>query len=374
MSWKSIIGQGRVKSLLQRILESRQIGHAYLFTGPEGVGKDALAIEFAKTLNCSSGTIESCGHCPSCKKMEALQHPDLRLVFPLPAGKGEKTGDDPLEVLAESQVAEVREQIKLKASDPYYHIEIPKAHTIKINSIRDVKRESSMSRVQEGWKIFLILDAEAMNAEAGNSLLKILEEPLPQTMLLLTSSSKDRLLPTIVSRCQLIQCDRLSEDEIETALRSRDGAEPSLAHLAAQLAGGSYRAGRLLISQDIRDDRSEIVKFMRLVLGKQKAPLLEFAEDLLSSDRSAVERWLKLLGSWIRDAFLLSKNVPVALLEEDRKNLESFVEKYGRADFPAALRTVERAIDHLDKNVYLYLLMINLALQLRKDMEQPAFL
>ena len=374
MSWETIIGQSRVKSLLQRILESRHIGHAYLFYGPEGIGKDALAIEFAKTLNCTSGTVEACGNCPSCQKMTALQHPDLRLVYPLPAGKGEKTGDDPLEVLTESQVAEVREQIKLKASDPYYHIEIPKANTIKINSIRNIKRESSMSRVEEGWKIFLILDADAMNAEAGNSLLKILEEPLPRTLLLLTSSSKDRLLPTIVSRCQLIQCDRLSEDEIDTALRIRYGAEPSLAHLAAQLAGGSYRAARRLISQDIRDERIEIVKFMRLVLGKQKAPLLDFVEELLSSDRTAVERWLKLLGSWIRDAFLLSKHVQVALLEEDTKDLASFVEKYGQADFPAALRTVEQAIAHLDKNVYLYLLLINLALQLRKDMEQPALL
>jgi DNA polymerase-3 subunit delta' len=372
MSWDSVIGQDRVKSLLQRILESKQIAHAYLFYGPEGVGKDALAIEFAKALNCSSGSTEACGTCPSCQKGATLRHPNLRLIFPLPTGKNEKTGDHPLEVLTESQVAEVREQIGLKAADPYYHIEIPKANTIKINSIRDIKRESSMSRIQAGWKIFLLLDAEAMNPEAGNSLLKILEEPLPGTMLLLTSSAKDRLLPTILSRCQLIKCDALSENEIEAVLRTRDGADPSLARLAAQLAGGSYGEARLLLGQDIREERAEVVKFMRLLLGGQKAPLLDFLEGLLSSDRAAVERWLKLLGTWIRDAFLLSKQVPVIVLEGDKKNLTSFVEKYDRADFPAALRTVERAIAHLNKNVYLYLLLINLALQLRKDIEQPA--
>jgi DNA polymerase-3 subunit delta' len=373
VSWESIIGQGRVKALLQRILESGHIAHAYLFYGPEGVGKDALAIEFAKTLNCSVGTNAACGTCPSCQQIANLQHPDLRLVFPLPAGKGEKTGDQPLEVLTENQVAEIREQIRLKAADPYYHIEIPKANTIKINSIRDIKRESSMSRVQEGWKIFLILDADAMNPEAGNSLLKILEEPLPGIMLLLTSSSKDRLLPTIISRCQLIRCDTLSDDEIEEALRARDGADPSLAHLAAQLAGGSYGAGRRLLSQNIQEERAEVVTFMRLVLGGQKTPLMDFINELSSSDRTAVERWLKLLGSWIRDAFLLSKHVQVMVFEEDKKHLTSFVEKYGGADFPAALRTVERAIAHLDKNVYLYLVLMNLALQLRKDMEQQAF-
>ncbi len=231
-----------------------------------------------------------------------------------------------------------------------------------------------MSQIQAGWKIFLLLDADAMNPEAGNSLLKILEEPLPGTMLLLTSSSKDRMLPTIISRCQLIKCDALSEDEIESALREREKADSSMARLAAQLAGGSYGAARRLLEQNIQEERVEVVKFLRLVLGRQRAPLLDFMEELLSSDRPAVERWLKLLGTWIRDAFLLSKHVPVILLEEDKKNLTSFVEKYGRADFPSAIRTVERAIAHLDKNVYLYLLLIHLALQLRKDIERPALI
>lgn len=118
MSWNSIIGQERVKSLLKRILQSKQIAHAYLFYGPEGIGKDAIAIEFAKILNCSAAGEEACEVCSSCQKMKTLQHPNLKMIFALPVGKGERTGDNPFEVLTENQIVEVREQIQRKAADP----------------------------------------------------------------------------------------------------------------------------------------------------------------------------------------------------------------------------------------------------------------
>lgn len=371
MSWDSSIGQERVKSLLKRVLQSKQIAHAYLFYGPEGIGKDALAIEFAKILNCSAPGEEACDECSSCKKMKILQHPNLKMIFALPVGKGEKTGDNPLDVLTENQIAEVREQIQRKSTDPYYRIEISKANTIKINSVRDIKRESSLSQVEIGKKIFLILNAEMMNAEASNSLLKILEEPLPGTILLLTTSSKDQLLPTIVSRCQLIKCDLLSEKEIEAALIARNRINPSLAHLIAQLANGSYGAACRLVTQNIQEERAEVVEFLRLVLGKQKMPLLDFIDEFISSaDRLEVERWLKLLESWIRDALLLTTQSPTAFLEEDRKDLESFITKYKGADLITALQTIEQTIAHLNKNAYLYLLLMNLAIQLRNNIEQ----
>ena len=125
-------------------------------------------------------------------------------------------------------------------------IEIAKANFIKINSVRDIKREAAMSRIEEGKKIIIIFNADMMNAEASNSLLKTLEEPLPGTILLLTTSAKDQLLPTIISRCQLIKCDLLSDDEIETALIARDSVDESIARLVAQLANGSYSNARQL--------------------------------------------------------------------------------------------------------------------------------
>jgi DNA polymerase-3 subunit delta' len=371
MSWPSIVGQERVKALLQRTLHNGQIAHAYLFYGPEGIGKDALAIEFAKTLRCAKGGREACGTCSHCQRMDSFQDPNVKLVFALPVVKSEKNGDDPMNVLTEAQVAEVREQIQLKVKDPYRRIEITKANFIKINSVRDMKREASLSVIEDGKKIFIIFNAEMMNAEAGNSLLKTLEEPLPGTILLLTSSAKDQLLPTIISRCQLIKCDLLSDTEIETALIARDGVDENSARLVALLANGSYSKARRLSLQNLSEERKDVVDFMRLVLGKRKTPLIDAIEELASStDRPALEQWLKLLQSWLRDALLIQQHAQVPLLEDERQSMENFVKNFHKANLVAAVQTVEKAIAHLDKNVYLHLILTILAIDLRQNITE----
>ena len=367
MSWSSIIGQERIKTQLKQTLQNHRIAHAYLFYGPEGIGKDALAIEFAKAMNCETGSIEACGTCKNCRRMDTFQYPNTKLVFALPSGKSEKTGDDPITVLTEAQVADVREQIQWKAKDPYHRIEVPKANFIKINSVRDIKREASMSRTEEGKKIFVILNADMMNAEASNSLLKTLEEPLPGIILLLTTSVKDQLLPTIISRCQLLQCDSLQDAEIEGALISREGVDHSIARLAAQLSQGSYGNARRLSSLNMLDERKDVVEFLRLVLGKNRATLIDAIDELASSsDRPGIERWLKLLQSWLRDALLLQQNAQTPLLDDEKKSMESFVTKFNHANLIASIQTVEKAIAHLDKNVYLHLILTTLAIDLRK--------
>jgi DNA polymerase-3 subunit delta' len=371
MSWSSIVGQERVKSLLRHTLQSSQIAHAYLFCGPEGIGKDALAIEFAKTLNCTEGGIEACGVCSNCQRMDSFQHPNINLVFALPVGKNEKNGDDPINVLTEAQVAEVREQIQTKAKDPYHYIEITKANFIKINSVRDIKREAAMSRIENGKKIFIIFNADMMNAEASNSLLKTLEEPLPGTILLLTTSVKDQLLPTIISRCQLIKCDLLSDAEIETALITHDGVNENIARLAAQLANGSYSNARRLSVQDVTGERKDVVEFMLLVLGKSKTALIDTIDELASStDRPGIERWLKLLQSWLRDALLIQQKAHAAVLEDEKQRMENFVKNFQHANLIAAIQSVEKAIAHLDKNVYLHLILTTLAIDLRKNITE----
>jgi DNA polymerase III subunit delta' len=371
MSWSSIVGQERVKTLLKRAIQNGQIAHAYLFYGPEGVGKDALAIEFAKTMLCTGGDIEACGVCSNCQRMESFQHPNLKLVFALPTGKNETNGDDPINVLTESQVAEIREQIQAKAKDHYKRMEIPKANFIKINSVRDIKREAAMSRSEDGKKIFLIFNVDMMNTEASNSLLKTLEEPLPGTILLLTTSAKDQLLPTIVSRCQLIKCDSLTETEIETALVSRDTLDESPARLIAQLANGSYSNARRLSILNMTEERNDVVEFMRLVLGRRKTALIDAIDELASStDRPGIERWLKLLQSWLRDALFLQQHAQPPMMEDEKQSMENFVKNFHHANLAGAIQSVEKAIAHLDKNVYLHLVLTMLAIDLRKNITE----
>jgi DNA polymerase-3 subunit delta' len=372
MGWANVIGQTRVKNLLKRAIAANELAHAYLFYGLRGIGKQAMAIEFARTILCSKKGVEACGECNSCKKFALLRHPDLNLVFPLPVGKTETAGDDPIDALDPDQIDQVREQIRLKAENPYYEISIPKANFIKINSVRGLKRTSSMTSVEGSWKVFLLFDADLMNAEAGNSLLKTLEEPTQHTLLVLTTSEKDKLLPTIVSRCQLVQFSPLQDAEIAAALQVREHVSAEEAMLVAKVAQGSYTAASELLSSNLVDERAEVLRFIRASLGWKEVSLTEFIDGLASSnDRKGVEQWLKVLQTWLRDAMILrdAGGSYTKGMDTD-KDMVSFVQKFPRANIERAIQCVEATIALVRKNVYLHLLLTTLSYDLRKTLIQ----
>jgi DNA polymerase-3 subunit delta' len=367
MSWNRIIGQTRVKELLRRTLRSGQVAHAYLFYGPDGVGKDALALEFARALNCHSQRDEACDECESCRKSAALQHPNIQLIVALPVGKNEEQGDGPLEKLAEDQLEAIQEQLRLKAENPYHRITIPKATFIKINSIREIRRQAALSMFETGRKVYIIANADEMNPQASNALLKTLEEPPPNTVLLLTTSRRDQLLPTLVSRCQLIQCDPLEENVIRDYLVHSQGREPESAGLVAKLADGSMARAFELLTVDLRTYRDEIVAFMRAALSA-KPSLIFAAVDKLSAgaDRTAVERTLRLLQVWLREALLVRERGEDIRTVVDG-DLQRFLERFPRANLAAALESVDSSIALLSKNVYLPLILTNLSFDLQRS-------
>ena len=372
MGWNAVIGQDRVKDLLRRSIERQQLAHAYLFYGLRGSGKQAMAIEFARTILCSRGSDVACGECPNCRKVAALQHPDLSIVVPLPVGKGEKNGDDPIESLDAEQIESIRQQLALKTEDLYYEIQIPRANFIKINSVRNLKRSSSLTSVEGTWKIFLIFDADKMNPESSNSLLKTLEEPTERTLLVLTTSEKDRLLPTIVSRCQLVQFSPLRDEEIAKALEEREEVAADEALLVARLAQGSYAVARELLGENLAEERREVLSFVRVSLGWKEISRVDLIDELASSkDRAAIEHWLKVLQTWLRDALVLrdapDRHAPAG--KED-KDMTSFIQKFPRANLADAIRSVENCIALVRKNVYLHLLLMSLSFDLNKNLTE----
>ncbi|MBI4418867.1 MAG: DNA polymerase III subunit delta' [Ignavibacteriales bacterium] len=373
MAWDRIIGQERVKELLRRAVSSGHVAHAYLFDGPEGVGKDALAIEFARVLNCQERGADACGKCDSCRRLESLQHPDVRLIVALPAGKGEKTGDDPLKGFTDDQMDALHAELAAKARDLYHRISVAKASFIKVNSIREIRRQASMTASQSARKVFLILNAEEMNAEASNALLKTLEEPPGNTLLLLTTSRREQLLPTIVSRCQVVRCAPLSVEDIAAALQERDGVEKDEAMTIARLANGSYAAARAMTSDDLLERRREVVQFVRLALGQNRTALLKHVETVLAGrERADAERWLRLLQSWLHEAVARRASSGDGNETRDDEDVQRFVERFPGADLTTASRSVDRSIALVERNVYLPLVLTTLALDLHRSIASPS--
>jgi DNA polymerase-3 subunit delta' len=355
-----------VKELLRTAVRHHRLAHAYLFWGNEGVGKDAAAIAFAKTLLCERQEEEFCGECSSCRKMDLLQHPNVSLVIPLPGGDAEKSEDEGK--LENDVMEEVRRQISQKAADPYFHIAIPKARFIRIPTIRSIKKESSLSNAESGKKIILIFDADAMNDAAANSLLKILEEPLDGVHFILTTSRKDQLKPTIISRCQLLQFSSLHDEEISAALIERERVSETDAHFIARLANGNYRQALQMLHDGVTNYRTDAVKFLRSLLGNSAIKLLDEQEEyIFTNKREEVEELLLMLLVWFRDAFVMNEQSAELMLNIDQQSdLSSFVSKFGHQRIEECLDAVEKALELLRRNVYLPLVMISLTVHLRR--------
>src|SRR5438046_2076739 len=157
--WSNITGQNNVIAKLKSIYKSGRVAHAYLFHGIDGTGKDAAAIEFAKLLNCKNiqNGDEACDKCENCKNIATLKSGYFQLICALPAGKSEQTDSDPLEKLTVADFDLYLEQLDTKAQNPYYHITLPNANNIRINSIRDLVSKIYLSALSQNKKVFLIL-------------------------------------------------------------------------------------------------------------------------------------------------------------------------------------------------------------------------
>jgi DNA polymerase-3 subunit delta' len=281
-------------------------------------------------------------------------------------GKSEQSDDDPTIRLTESEIRTIQEQILEKARDPYHRISVPRATIIKINSIREVRRESSMSTFDGRKRVFIISGADAMGEEAANTLLKTLEEPSGDCLFILTTARGESLPPTIVSRCQGVRFDPLTEEEITGALIDRTAAAPDHATLLARLAGGSYTRAVDLAGTEAFEERKHVLAFVRHALGSNVPAVLQAVERVAEArDRELAERFLTLLLMWFRDALALRYGAVIFNVDQE-EDIRSFTSKFPHADLLRVIAHIEHALSSVDRNVYIKLVLLRLSVQLKR--------
>ena len=357
MSWINIISQSKVKKILKQSFENNRIAHSYLFWGSDGIGKDALAIEFAKTLLCQENKFDACGKCYSCLHMEKLQHPAFKIICSTPTGDGNEKYFD-----------ELQEQVEIKSKNYYHKIEILKANFIRIDSIREIRSAAMQKIPGSKYRVFLVTNVDEMNVEASNAFLKILEEPNPSTIFLLTTSKKELLLPTIISRCQLIQCKILKDSEISNALVEKNKINLEEAKLISKISRGNFRRAQELLQSDVKNESAEVVNFLRSILVTKPLNMVEQIEQYTQKkDRSEVEKLLLLLQLWLRDSILLNEGIYEEIVNYDQQDsLERFILKFKNKNIPKTISVLDKSIELLQKNVYLPLVLFFVSVELRK--------
>jgi DNA polymerase-3 subunit delta' len=375
--WNNIIGQQDVIEKLKSIFLSNKTAHAYLFDGGDGVGKDAVTIEFAKLLNCTDliNGNEACDKCESCKKISSFRSEYFKLICALPASKTDDSESDPVEKLAASDFDEYMEQFALKSDDPYHHINLSNANNIRINSIRDLVSKIYLSAPKGNIKVFLISEADKMKQEASNALLKILEEPPKNSLIILTTSKVNSLPQTIIGRCQRIHFEPLNEQDILNKIIGHSAYPEKQVKLAARLSFGSYRRTIDLLDLGIEELRTSALEFLVSILKNDYAQVIAICRNVSAkNDKDKTRQFLFFLNIWIRDLLRVKaagKAEPDMLTNYDlSERLEKLNSNFPDSDLFGIIMELEEAEKLIGQNIQLTLILVNLSMHLKKHFKK----
>lgn len=366
MSWNVLIGLEKEKKLLQKAILENKIASAYCFLGLEGIGKDAFALEFAKTVNCyapikNNNSIIACDNCKSCKMANQISHPNIQYLFPQPA----------TEKLKEEEISSIKLELKSKIENPYHKINIPNARQIHIGLIRNVIKNMIFSDQNKGRRFIIISSGDAMNTEAANAFLKTLEEPQINTTIIITSSKREKLLQTILSRCQQIYFSPLSNEDVAKYLMQNNQKTETEANLIAAMSQGSITQAVDFLDDDINYMRNLAVEVLRISLKKIKYRvdfLNEINKIIEKKDKKNMVLFLNLLLLWLRDVYSIhitasTENVANKDLLERMIN---FNKGFPQANYLEACSKIEMAISRINRNIDPVLTYVSLFIELRR--------
>jgi DNA polymerase-3 subunit delta' len=324
MSFLDIYGHERQITIIRKAISQNHIGHAYLFSGIDAIGKRTLAWELAAALNCEKADSlhDACGECPSCRKMQHSSHPDVTVVT------------------AEGQY-------------------------IRINAIREIQEQIAFKPFEGRWRVIIINDADRMNDQAANALLKTLEEPASSNVLILITARPYALPATVISRCRHMRFNPLSVDTIARFLISRREMEAPKAHLLAGLSGGSIGKALELDQEDIVTCRTEIVQLLDQTRRDDPLSILNLA-SFFGQDKKEIKQCLDIIKKCFRDALVFKETGKKEMLINQDKS-PVIASMAGRLSGEQILRNiflVEKAVETIEQNVNKTLTLETMAFKL----------
>jgi DNA polymerase-3 subunit delta' len=309
----NMLGHQWAVDLLKNSLSNGRIRHAYLFTGPVSVGKRTLALRFAQAINCQQTDQigQPCGECRSCQLLERMQHPDLSIV--------------------QAEVA---------------------GGILKVDQVRDLQHTLSLTPYEAKFRIALILRFEEANQSASNALLKSLEEPPPQVIMLLTAQEPEALLPTIVSRCELFRLRPLSTTDIAKGLQKQHRLSEGKANLLAQISDG--RPGyalKLHQNPAILDKRETWLLDHKRLLSANRVERFAYAEKI-SKDKETIAILLQIWSSLWRDILLVTTGSSARLTNVDQEgDIKTLAAEIDTDSAVKMIKALDRTRNLIRKNV-----------------------
>ena len=361
---RRLIGQQRAKEQVERMLSSERIGHAYLISGPKGSGKTAFALAFAEAIN-GIDHLTDLGEFKTSKKSSWFTHPDIHVFIPKPTS---------------AKIEELRQRLELLAEDPYEIIDFAHRPSIDDDSstknlqafypvdyFREDIRPVARLRPNEGARSVIIMtQVETMRKETANAFLKLLEEPSDRLMFILTTESYESLLPTITSRCQHIALGTLSFRDVEEGLVNIDRLSPEDASYLARVSGGNYAMTRFFDVSRLKENRENVVNFLRLAFSQDAYELSRIAQDWQSSyNIEGLLSLTNLMEMYLRDLVVFRETGNEKLLTniDQKDSIAKFVGSLKEARLEEMIAEIDAIRPMLRQNVSAKLIFTVLALR-----------
>ena len=371
MQFKEVIGHNKIKEKLINTVKGNRVSHAQLFLGSEGSGNLALAIAYAQYVSCENKQEnDSCGVCPSCTKFQKLVHPDLHFVYPVSTSKTVKK--DPV---SDDYITQWRETI---IKNPYINhnkwyeiIDVEnKQGIISKNESYEIIKKLNLKTFESEYKIMIIWLPEKMNTSAANKLLKLIEEPPSKTLFLMVSENSEQILPTILSRTQLVKIPKIDSESIRNALCDRFGLSPEKANDIAHLANGNYFDAQNLINstEEDNDNFDQFTQFMRLSYQRKVIEIINWVDEISRIGREKQKSFLTYSLRLVRENFMLNINNKelVYLTKKELEFSEKFSQFINQENVYQIYEELNKAHSDIEMNAYNKIVFLDLALKIIK--------
>ena len=368
MLFKDIPGQQAVKKRLINSVNEARISHAQLFLGPEGSGSLALALDYAQYISCLEKLPDdSCGKCSACTKYQKLIHPDLHFSYPFIT-----------KASAETSVNYIKEWRNAIAENPFMGIDQwmeyldaeNKQPNINIAECHAIIQKLVLKSFEAEYKIILIWLPEYLGA-AGNSLLKLIEEPPAKTLFILIAQNYEQILATILSRTQLIKIPKLADEELKAYLID-NGCPQEKAGRIAYLANGNIAAAQQLLAEDDDDLESLFIQWFRLCYGRKGVEINDWIEQVANArfGRENQKSLLRFGLQVVRDCLMVNlEQTSIVKFESKHFELTKLANTINFENAPLIIKGFEQAIYHIERNANPKIMFLDLSIQMMRNLQ-----
>ncbi len=374
MKFADIIGHDDIKRHLIATVEEDRISHAQMFLGREGYGTLPLALAYAQYINCSNRTAtDSCGECPSCRKISQLAFPDLHFVFPVIPTKS------PTKPISDSFFKQWTDFVKKNPYGSFNQwldfIDAGNSQAIiRADESSEIIRKLTMKSFSAEYKIMVIWMPEKMNQDASNRLLKMIEEPYPKTLFLLVAESSENILPTIISRTQLVKVPRIADADLKQGIMHNLGASDNQASDLVRISEGNFnQAEEYFRSTELSQELDWFMRIMRTCYSCRIQDIIVLADELSALGREKLKALFGYCNRMIRENLVLNRNMEQ--ITHFTQAESDFAQRFSQFIHPQNSALIAREIDlatyHISRNAYAKIVLLDTLIKVARLLRKP---